>query len=54
MAFFREQSTARRKSVIETMVAKKIPCVVVSRSLAPTQEMIDVLNDAGVPYLEPL
>ena len=49
MAFFPEQCTARRKSVIETMVAKKIPCVVVSRSLAPTQEMIDVLNDAGVP-----
>ena len=38
-----------RKSVIETMVAKKIPCVVVSRSLAPTQEMIDVLENAGVP-----
>ena len=49
MAFFREQSAARRKSVIETMVAKKIPCVVVSRSLAPTQEMIDVLENAGVP-----
>ena len=35
MAFFREQSAARRKIIIETMVAKKIPCVVVSRSLLP-------------------
>ncbi|MAH26208.1 MAG: HPr(Ser) kinase/phosphatase [Opitutae bacterium] len=49
MAFFREQSVARRKAVIETMVAKRIPCVVVSRSLAPTPEMIDVLEQAGVP-----
>lgn len=49
MAFFREQSAARRKIIIETMVAKKIPCVVVSRSLAPTKEMIEVLENAGVP-----
>jgi HPr kinase/phosphorylase len=49
MAFFREQSSARRKTVIETMVAKRIPCVVVSRSLAPTSEMIEVLEKAGVP-----
>ena len=31
------------------MVAKRIPCVVVSRSLAPTPEMVDVLEQAGVP-----
>ena len=49
MAFFREQSEASRKSVIETMVAKRIPCVVVTRSLAPTTEMIEVLEKAGVP-----
>ncbi len=49
MAFFREQSAARRKVVVETMVAKRIPCVVVSRSLAPTPEMVDVLEQAGVP-----
>ncbi len=49
MAFFREQSVARRKAVVETMVAKRIPCVVVSRSLAPTPEMVDVLEKAGVP-----
>ena len=49
MAFFREQSKLRRKTVVETMVAKRIPCVVVSRSLAPTAEMIEVLEKAGVP-----
>lgn len=49
MAFFREQSSARRKNVMETMVAKKIPCVVVSRNLAPTPEMIEVLEKYKVP-----
>jgi HPr kinase/phosphorylase len=50
MAFFREQSSAtRRKNVMETMVAKKIPCVVVSRNLAPTPEMVEVLEKANVP-----
>ncbi|MDG1325055.1 MAG: hypothetical protein P8P49_04740, partial [Opitutales bacterium] len=49
MGFFREQSSARRKIVMETMVAKKIPCVVVSRNLAPTPEMIEVLEKNGVP-----
>ena len=49
MALFREQSVARRKVVVETMVAKRIPCVVVSRSQAPTPEMVDVLEQAGVP-----
>ena len=40
MGFFREQSSARRKNVMETMVAKKIPCVVVSRNLAPLQKWL--------------
>ena len=49
MGFFREQASARRKNVMETMVAKKIPCVVVSRNLAPTPEMIEVLEKSRVP-----
>ena len=49
MGFFREQSSVRRKNVMETMVAKKIPCVVVSRNLAPTPEMVEVLEKSGVP-----
>lgn len=49
MGFFREQSSNRRKNVISTMASKKIPCVVVSRNLAPTAEMIVVLEEYGVP-----
>ena len=37
---------------METMVAKKIPCVVVSRNLAPTPEMIEVLEKYKVPLFK--
>ena len=49
MGFFREQSKARMKNVMEAMVSKKIPCVVISRNLAPPAEMISVLEEHGVP-----
>lgn len=49
MAFFREQTPTSRKKVMETMAAKRIPCVVVSRNLAPTAEMIEVLESKGIP-----
>ena len=49
MGFFREQSKIRRKNVISTMAGKKIPCVVVTRNLAPTPEMVEVLEQHGVP-----
>ena len=49
MGFFREQSKIRRKNVISAMAEKKIPCIVVSRNLAPTKEMIEVLEQHGVP-----
>ncbi|SVD97127.1 uncharacterized protein METZ01_LOCUS449981, partial [marine metagenome] len=38
MAFFREQSSAKRVKVMDAMASKRIPCVVVSRNLAPTPE----------------
>ncbi len=49
MGFFREQSSARRKNVMSAMASKRIPCVVVSRNLVPTPEMIEVLEEFGVP-----
>ena len=49
MAFFREQSPKRRTNVMDAMAAKRIPCVVVSRNLAPTPEMIEVLESKGIP-----
>ena len=49
MAFFREQSPENRTKVMEAMAAKRIPCVVVSRNLAPTPEMIEILESKGIP-----
>ena len=34
---------------MDAMAAKRIPCVVVSRNLAPTPEMIEVLESKGIP-----
>ena len=50
MAFFREQSPARRSKLLEIMAGKRIPCIVVSRNLAPTAEMIKILDEHGVPF----
>ena len=50
MAFFREQSEARRFHVLSTMVSKRF-CVVISRNLAPTHGNDKDLNDAEFPFL---
>ena len=39
---------------MDAMAAKRIPCVVVSRNLAPTPEMIEVLESKGIPFFERL
>ena len=44
MGFFREQKPAQRKLILEKMARKKIPCVIISRNLAPTPEMIEVFD----------
>jgi HPr kinase/phosphorylase len=49
MAFFREQNSQQRRNVLETMVSKRIPCIVVSRNLAPPPEMSQIMEKAGVP-----
>ena len=49
MGFLREQQKKQRILVLEKMAAKRIPCVVISRNLAPTPEMIEVFEKYGVP-----
>lgn len=49
MGFLREQEKKHRIQVLEQMAAKKVPCVVISRNLAPTPEMIEVFERHGVP-----
>ena len=49
MGYLREQNSAHRKKILDTMVQKKIPCVVISRNLAPMPEMIEIMEKNGVP-----
>ena len=49
MGYLREQNSAHRKKILDTMVRKKIPCVVISRNLAPMPEMIEIMGKNGVP-----
>lgn len=49
MGFLREQNKSQRVRVLEEMAAKRIPCVVISRNLAPTPEMIEVFERFGIP-----
>jgi HPr kinase/phosphorylase len=49
MGFLREQQKSHRIHVLEKMATKRIPCVVISRNLAPTPEMLEVFEKHGVP-----
>ena len=49
MGYFREQKPELRMKILEKMAGKKIPCVIISRNLAPTPEMIEVFETHGVP-----
>ena len=49
MGYFREQPEEIRTEVLRGMVDRKIPCIVISRNLAPTPEMLRILEPAGVP-----
>jgi len=49
MGYLREQNSEHRRKILETMVRKRIPCVVISRNLAPMPEMIEIMEKNGVP-----
>jgi len=51
MAFLRDQKEERQREIMEAMIGHRIPCVVVSRNLAPTRAMVQVCGAAGVPLL---
>ena len=54
MGYLREQNSAHRKKILDTMVPKKIPCVVISRNLAPMPEMIESHGEewgSSIPHI---
>ncbi|AWT59426.1 MAG: HPr kinase/phosphorylase [Candidatus Moanabacter tarae] len=51
MGFMRELSQERQQEILHEMVARKIPCIIVSRNLVPSHVMFQVANKHGVPLL---
>ncbi len=49
MGYLREQTSSQRKKIMQAMASKRIPCVVISRNLAPMPEMLEVMEARGVP-----
>lgn len=51
MAYLRDQNFVTQTRIMEEMVAKHIPCVIISRGLAPTKAMVTACEEANVPLL---
>lgn len=49
MGYLRDQSVEQQYKRLEKIVEAKIPCMVVSRNLAPTKAMLRVAEEKGVP-----
>jgi HPr kinase/phosphorylase len=49
MAYMREMPEAQQAVILKEMVARHIPCAVITRNLAPTHAMEDVLRESNVP-----
>jgi len=51
MAFLRDMPDEKQRSVLGDIFAKHIPCIIVSRNLAPTKALRDQAEHHGVPLL---
>lgn len=49
MAFLRDMPANKQSSVIRDIFAKHVPCVIISRNLAPTKALSDEAESHGVP-----
>ncbi len=51
MAYMRDLQEDKQRDVLLKMAEMKIPCIVISRDLQPTKQMIAVANECKVPLL---
>ena len=51
MAFIREQSKAKQLAIMTEVLKRKVPCVVVSRNLAPSKELCKLANQYKTPII---
>ena len=51
MAYMRDLPDDRQSAVMEEMIAHEIPCIVISRNLAPTKPMLDAVRRHRIPLM---
>lgn len=51
MAYLRDQNLETQTRIMDEMVSKHIPCVIISRGLAPTKAMLKACEETDVPLL---
>ena len=51
MAYMRDLSESRQREVLDEMIDHSIPCIVVSRNLAPTKAMLELANARNIPLI---
>ncbi len=49
MAFLRDQEPAKQRNILEQITDRNIPCIIISRGLAPTKMLKAVCDETGVP-----
>lgn len=54
MAYIRDRTFKQQKAIFDAMLARNIPCVIISRGLLPTKALRDACNETGVPLLRTL
>ncbi len=51
MSYLRDLSEAKQTQSLETIAEKKIPCIVLSRNLAPTKTLISIAQKFKIPLI---
>ena len=51
MSYMCDMSDDRQRTVLEKMVKLEIPCIIISRNLAPTQPMLEAAQKFNLPLL---
>ncbi|MEM9445989.1 MAG: HPr(Ser) kinase/phosphatase [Verrucomicrobiota bacterium] len=55
MAYIRSLSARTRKERIRSILAHKIPCIIISRNIKPPQDLLDAAEHSGVPlFISPI
>lgn len=51
MAYMRDLNETRQREVLSEMIERSIPCIIVSRNLAPTKVMTEMATECAIPLI---